>query len=176
MNLHSKRYHREAEILRSSFDFKTFWVFRLVCRTIFFFALIRNQSEFAFKNVIIGKQKFCEVLSILKRFEYFDWLSYHIFLRIESGTKALNGQPGYAFAKRDGPEQNLVVPGHRAHAVSNTANECSELHRFWKECWRTGKRTKIKQTELPKSWKQLSYDGDLSPCQVWIQLAKAFSS
>ena len=90
------------------------------CRTIFFFAFNQEPERICIQNVIIGKQNFCEVLSILKRFKYFDWLSYHIFLRIESGTKALNGQSGYAFTKRDGPEQNLVVPGHRAHAVSNT--------------------------------------------------------
>ena len=83
----------------------------------------QEPERICIQNVIIGKQKFCEVLSILKCFEYFDWLSYHIFLHIESGTKALNGQPGYAFAKRDGPEQNLVVPGHRARAVSNTGAE-----------------------------------------------------
>ena len=37
------------------------------------------------------------------------------------------------------------------------------------------KQTK-ERTELHQFQKQLSYDGDLSPCQVLIQLEKVFSS
>ena len=32
------------------------------------------------------------------------------------------------------------------------------------------------QTELHQFWKEPSYDGDLSPCQVWIRLDKVFLS
>ena len=40
-----------------------------------------------------------------------------------------------------------------------------------RKCWRTNKHTELHQFQ-----KQLSYDGDVSPCQVWIGLDKAFSS
>ena len=44
--------------------------------------------------------------------------------------------------------------------------------RFRKQkCWRTNERT-----ELHQFWKEPSYDGDLSPGQVWIRLDTAFSS
>ena len=36
------------------------------------------------------------------------------------------------------------------------------------------KRTN-EQPELHQFWQEPSCDGDLSPCQVWIQLDKAFS-
>ena len=44
-----------------------------------------------------------------------------------------------------------------------------------RKCWQTDKWTN-EQTELHQFQKQLSYDEDLSPCQVWIRLDKAISS
>ena len=38
-----------------------------------------------------------------------------------------------------------------------------------RKCWRTNERT-----ELHQFWKEPSYDGDLSPCQVWIRFAQHF--
>ena len=40
----------------------------------------------------------------------------------------------------------------------------------------TNEQKKNKQMELHQFWKEPSYDGDLCPCQVWIQLDKLFSS
>ena len=40
----------------------------------------------------------------------------------------------------------------------------------------TDKKRTNKQTELHQFQKELSYDGDLCPCQVWIKLDKPFSS
>ena len=48
-----------------------------------------------------------------------------------------------------------------------------------KKCWRTNKWTKKwtnERTELHQFWKEPTYDGDLSPCQVWIWWDKVFSS
>ena len=47
------------------------------------------------------------------------------------------------------------------------------------KCWPTDKRTKNRQTNrrnYNNFKKLLSYDGDLSSCQVWIWLDKVFSS
>ena len=40
----------------------------------------------------------------------------------------------------------------------------------------TDKKRTNKRTELHQFQKEPSYDGDLSPCQLWIQLDKPFSS
>ena len=39
-----------------------------------------------------------------------------------------------------------------------------------------GQKRTNQHTELHQFRKRLSYDADLSPCQFWIQLNKAFSS
>ena len=46
-----------------------------------------------------------------------------------------------------------------------------ELRVRKRKCWRTNELT-----ELHQFWKEPSYDGDLSPCQVWIRLDTVFSS
>ena len=38
------------------------------------------------------------------------------------------------------------------------------------------KKQTNEQMELHQFWKEPSYNGDLSPCQVWIRLDKPFSS
>ena len=40
----------------------------------------------------------------------------------------------------------------------------------------TDKNQTNEHTELHQFQKQASYDGDLSPCQVWIRLDKTFPS
>ena len=52
---------------------------------------------------------------------------------------------------------------------------------FWvrvrkRKCWRTDKKRTNEQKELHQFRKHLSYNGDLSPCQVWIRLDKVFLS
>ena len=46
---------------------------------------------------------------------------------------------------------------------------------MWLDRQMDKKRTN-EQTEFPQVWKESTYDGDLSPCQVRILLDKLFSS
>ena len=58
--------------------------------------------------------------------------------------------------KRDGPEQNLVVPGHRARAVSNTAANRQVQFVWTLNNRRIYKTTKNLKLDVPKGSKTIN--------------------
>ena len=113
------------------------------------------------------------VMYLPVKFE-FDWTKhFRIRVRKHWRTNRQTNRRNYTNFKRNLAMMVIYLP---------VMFEFDWTQHFWvkvrkQKCWWTDKSTKkrtYKLTELHQFWKESRYDGDLSPCQVWIQLDNRF--